>query len=75
MKKADFFPDTNSLYIELSPNPSVESEEVFNGIVVDYDAQGKPVGIDIDDIDRIEGLSAKFKEALDIITKKVPIHI
>jgi uncharacterized protein YuzE len=43
-----YYPDTDSLYIELSGKPSAESREVSEGIVLDYDAQGNLVGIDID---------------------------
>lgn len=43
-----YYPDTDSLYIELSSNPSAESAEISEGIVLDYDTNGNPVGIDID---------------------------
>ena len=43
-----YYSDTDSLYIDLSEKPSVESREVSEGIVLDYDAQGNLVGIDID---------------------------
>ena len=46
--KLDYFPDTDSLYIELAEQASVESREVSEGIVLDYDALGNLVGIDID---------------------------
>ncbi len=40
--------DTDSLYIDLSEQTSVESREVSDGVVLDYDATGNLVGIDID---------------------------
>ena len=40
---------TDSLYVELAPNVSAESEEVAPGLVVDYDAKGDIVGLDIED--------------------------
>ncbi len=46
--KLNYFADTDSLYIELAGQPSVESREVSEGIVLDYDAGGQLVGIDID---------------------------
>jgi len=46
--KLNYYPDTDSLYIELSEQPSVESRESAEGIVLDYDAAGHLVGIDID---------------------------
>ena len=42
------FPDTDSLYIDLSEQPSAESREISEGVVLDYDASGNLVGIDID---------------------------
>ena len=46
--KMKYFKDTDSLYIDLSESPSAESTEVSEGIVLDYDREGKLVGIDID---------------------------
>lgn len=46
--KLNYHPDTNSLYIDLSERPSVESREVSEGAVLDYDSSGRLVGIDID---------------------------
>jgi uncharacterized protein YuzE len=46
--KLKYYPDTDSLYIDLSSQPSVESLEVSEGVVLDYDAAGNLVGIDID---------------------------
>ena len=43
-----YHPDTDSLYIDLAEQPSAESREISEGIVLDYDASGKRVGIDID---------------------------
>ena len=47
-----YYNDTDSLYIDLSSRPSVESKEVSEGIVLDYDAAGNLVGIDIDNASR-----------------------
>ena len=46
--KTNYYPDTDSLYIDFSSSPSVDSREVSDGVVLDYDAQGNLVGIDID---------------------------
>lgn len=50
--KLNYYPDTDSLYIDLSEQPSVESREITEGIVLDYDAAGHLVGIDIDNASR-----------------------
>jgi uncharacterized protein YuzE len=46
--KLNYYPDTDSLYIDLSHRPSVESREISEGVVLDYDESGNVVGIDID---------------------------
>lgn len=46
--KLNYYPETDSLYIDLSERPSAESREISEGVVLDYDAAGKLVGIDID---------------------------
>ncbi len=43
-----YYPDTDSLYIDLSDKPSVEAQEVSPGIVLDYDDAGEVCGIEID---------------------------
>jgi uncharacterized protein YuzE len=46
--KLNYFAETDSLYIDLSELPSASSKEISEGVVLDYDAQGNLVGIDID---------------------------
>lgn len=46
--KLNYYPETDSLYIDLSELESVESREGADGVVLDYDASGNVVGIDID---------------------------
>ena len=46
--KLNYHPETDSLYIDLSEQASVESREISEGVVLDYDGQGNLVGIDID---------------------------
>ncbi|MGE5059300.1 MAG: DUF2283 domain-containing protein [Betaproteobacteria bacterium] len=50
--KLNYYSDTDSLYIDLSEQPSVESREISERIVLDYDAAGNLVGIDIDNASR-----------------------
>jgi len=47
-----YYRDTDSLYIELSSKASADSQEIADGIVLDYDAGGNIVGIDIDNASR-----------------------
>jgi uncharacterized protein YuzE len=50
--RLSYFPETDSLYIDLSEKPSVDSREVSDGVVLDFDARGNLVGIDIDNASR-----------------------
>jgi uncharacterized protein YuzE len=50
--KLNYYPDTDSPYIDFSSKPSAESQEVSEGVVLDYDAEGNLVGIDIDNASR-----------------------
>ena len=45
--KFNYYPETDSLYIDLSEKTSVESKEVANGVVIDFDDKGTIVGIEI----------------------------
>ena len=46
--KLNYYAETDSLYIDLAEKPSTESREISEGVVLDYDAKGNLVGIDID---------------------------
>jgi len=46
--KLNYYPETDSLYIDLASRPGVESREISDGVLLDYDADGALVGIDID---------------------------
>jgi uncharacterized protein YuzE len=46
--KIEYFPETDSLYIELADRPGADTREIEEGIVLDIDDQGHAVGIDID---------------------------
>jgi uncharacterized protein YuzE len=52
-----YYADTDSLYIDLAERPSADSREVTPGIVLDFDAAGALVGIDIDRASRHLDLS------------------
>ncbi len=64
----NYYPETDSLYINLSEQPSVESREISEGVLLDYDADGRLVGIDIDNA------SSKV-EMEKLILSKIPCKI
>ena len=63
--KLNYYPDTDSLYIDLSVRPSIESREVSEGVVLDYDEQGNLVGIDIDN-------ASKKLDLSEVVTSRIP---
>jgi uncharacterized protein YuzE len=66
--KINYYPETDSLYIDLSEKSSAESREISEGVVLDYDAAGNLVGIDID--------NASSKVQLkELILRKLPSDI
>lgn len=62
--KFHYYPETDSLYIDLAARESVDSNEVAPGVVLDFDAHGRLVGIDIDHASEIVDLSRLEAEAL-----------
>lgn len=50
--KLNYYQETDSLYIDLVSKPGTDSQEVSEGVVLDYDAHGNLVGIDIDNASR-----------------------
>jgi uncharacterized protein YuzE len=52
-----YYPETDSLYIELTDAPGAEAREIVQGLVADFDAAGNVVGLDIDQASRKLDLS------------------
>lgn len=67
--KLHYYPDTDSLYIELKAAPGVETREIADGLNADFDADGAVIGIDIDqasgklDLTTLEAMSLPLKAA------------
>jgi len=55
--KLHYYPATDSLCIELKNAPGAEAREIVAGLVVDLDANGNVVGLDIDHASRKLDLS------------------
>ena len=66
--KLNYYPETDSLYIDLSEKTSVDSKEISEGIVLDYDVEGNLVGIDIDNASQ----KVQLKE---LILRRLPSHV
>jgi uncharacterized protein YuzE len=66
--KLDYYADTDSLYIDLSTKSSVESIEISEGVVLDYDADGNITGIDIDN-------ASKKIDLQEVVLSKIPSEV
>ncbi len=64
--KFNYYPETDSLYISLSDKTSTDSQEIAPDIILDFDAEGKLVGIDIDQASQIVDLTNLETESLPI---------
>jgi uncharacterized protein YuzE len=62
--KLHYYPETDSLYIELSAAPGAEAREIGDGLVVDFDSNGDVVGLDIEQASRKLDLSVVETVAL-----------
>ena len=66
--KFHYYQETDSLYIELSDRPSIESREIKPGIVLDFGEQGELVGIDLDHASKVSNLSQIEMDSLPLRT-------
>ena len=66
--KLNYFPETDSLYIDLSERPSAESREISEGVVLDHDNRGNLVGIDIDN-------ASKKVDLKRLVLSKLPAKV
>ncbi len=64
--KLHYYPETDSLYVELKEEPRVETREITDGLNVDLDAEGEVVGFDIDQASKRSDLSTLETEALPL---------
>ena len=64
--RLEYYPDTDSLYIDLSSKTSTDSREISDGVVVDFDESGHVVGIDIDQ-------ASKNLDLKELVLHKLPV--
>jgi uncharacterized protein YuzE len=69
--KLHYYPDTDSLYIELRPEPGAETREVAEGLNVDVDSRGNVVGFDIDQASKRLDLTSLETVALPLRTTRL----
>ena len=59
-----YFKDTDTLYISLLDAPGSDAQEISPGVVVDFNEDGVPVGIEVDNASR--NFNLNFKEELPL---------
>jgi uncharacterized protein YuzE len=69
--KLFYDPDTDSLYIDLNARPGADAREIADGLVVDFDAERRPVGIDIQHASRNLDLTTLETQALPAFNVKL----
>jgi uncharacterized protein YuzE len=60
--KLHYYPETDSLYIELKAAPGAETREVAPGVNADFAADGTIVGLDIDGASKLDLSTLKAAE-------------
>lgn len=68
--KLHYYPETDSLYVELKTGPGAETREIADGLNVDLDDSGEVVGFDIDHASKRIDLSTLETEALPVRVTK-----
>jgi uncharacterized protein YuzE len=68
--KLHYYPETDSLYIELKTDPGVEVREIASGLIADIGANGDVVGLDIDNASAKLDLSTLETDGLPIARLK-----
>jgi uncharacterized protein YuzE len=53
-------PDADALYVRFSEAEIIESEEVSNGVILDFDAEGRIVAIEVLDASKHLAAGATF---------------
>jgi uncharacterized protein YuzE len=68
--KLHYYPETDSLYIELRSGPGAEVREVADGLNADIDATGSVIGLDIDQASQRLDLATLETIALPLTTTR-----
>jgi uncharacterized protein YuzE len=66
--KIEYLPETDSLYIELADRPGFDTRKIEEGFVVDIDAKGHAIGIDID-------LASKHRSLNKLNLRRRPLEV
>ena len=70
--KLHYDQETDSLYIDLNSRPSADSREIQEGVVIDVDAKGKIVGIDIQHASELLDLATLEADSWPVAPSRTP---
>ncbi len=70
--KLNYDQETDSLYIDLNSRPSADSREIQEGVVIDVDAKGKIVGIDIQHASEVLDLATLEADSFPVAALRPP---
>ena len=62
----EYYPDSDMLYIKLADGTNAESEEISPGVVLDFDASNRVIGVEIEDASKFIDLSRLELRALPV---------
>lgn len=62
----EYYSETDTLYIDIKDTKSIESKEISNGIVLDFDEYGQLTGIEIDNAKKVANISKIESKTLPI---------
>lgn len=65
--RLSYDPETDSLYIHLIDRASTDSDEVADGVVLDFDAAGGLVGIDVQH-------ASQHADITKLLVNRLPFH-
>ena len=57
------YPETRTVYLTLIDGTSADTLEIASGVNVDFDAEGRPIGIEIEDTDLLPGFQATLQQS------------
>lgn len=63
--KTIYDPEADALYVRFADTPVVESEEVANGVMLDFDADGRIVAFEVLDARKHLAAGAKLPTAAE----------
>ena len=63
--KTTYDPEADALYVRFADASIVESEEVADGVVLDFDAEGRIVAIELLDASKHVAAGARFPTAAE----------